>query len=63
MVKNNAPCICSHSNINHVNQQFYMRNNSRFIDTRKACAVKGCECVEFKLDNLKFLEREDESRQ
>ena len=61
MLKNNAPCICGHSNINHVNTQFFLRDK-REIDVRKACAVHECECKKFKMDNLKFLEKEDESR-
>lgn len=60
-LKNNAPCICGHSNINHMAQQFYLKAGTT-IDTRRACGVLYCECIEFKMDNLKYLEREDETR-
>jgi len=62
MVKNNAPCECGHSNINHVNEQFYV-HEPYTVNVRKACGVRGCGCNEFKMDNLRYLEKEDESRQ
>jgi hypothetical protein len=62
MSKINNPCTCTHSRINHGKTQFYLKNNY-MIDTREACGVKDCECEDFKLDNLKYLEKEDEARE
>lgn len=61
MHENNQPCECGHSKINHINQQFYIREKNT-VDTRKGCGVRGCSCNEFKMDNLRFLEKENDYR-
>jgi len=60
MLKGNAPCICGHSNSNHTSKHFWL--NKDVIDVRMGYSVKRCDCMAFKLDNLKFLEREYDSR-
>ena len=45
----NFPCICGHSRINH-------RPNNKWTSHSNGCAVQYCQCLEFKADNLKYLE-------
>lgn len=56
ILKGNAPCTCTHSYSNHVIA------NSLGAKSY-GCAVRRCACDMFKLDNLKYLEKENESRQ
>jgi len=52
-VKNNFPCICGHSKMEHYS---YSRNDV-FISLI-CCSTKGlCECLDFKTDNLRYLEQ------
>jgi hypothetical protein len=40
-----------------------MNKKKDAIDTRLGCSVKSCSCSLFELDNLKYLEKEYESRE
>lgn len=60
MIKGNAPCKCSHSKANHLTIYFEGRTVKRTIEIGvvKGCSVKRCGCLKFKMDNLKYLEKE-----
>jgi len=57
-VKVNFPCRCGHSKMEHYS---YSRNDV-FISLI-CCSTKGlCECLDFKTDNLRYLEQLSENR-
>ena len=60
MLKNNAPCTCKHSKANHLSPYFTAEKN--MIDAVMGCSVKFCSCNEFRLDNLRYLEKEYDAK-
>ncbi len=61
MLENRLPCESGHSKANHVTQHFQLRTN--VIHVVLGYSVKFCPCNDFKLDNLRFLEKEYDSKQ
>lgn len=58
-------CYCGHSAINHV---FHLKYNDHYTiqgncGVPGSCGVIACACVKFKMDNLIFLEDENDVRE
>ena len=60
MVKNNYPCFCGHSRINHGLSAGHMPKILR--ERVYTCGVRNCDCEQFIPDNLKYLENKSGSK-
>jgi hypothetical protein len=56
------PCVCGHSKINHDNA-FGLSEKRGSLKFVYMCAVKYCNCDEFKADNLRYLEKKSGPKQ
>lgn len=54
MLDTNSLCICSHPLFEHIRWSFDRKTSTRCAGY--LVAGEWCRCIEFKLDNLKYLE-------